>query len=154
MGFSHVSGPGSLNNTLFFQNCILVSGPHYGTDGQKSHYKYRVGDEEPRIAWVQLKGQAALTVLSMTCSNISSTKNFTGICKERKDPEVTKELLTTQLYPLIARIKDTSLDDRQGQHIFPVPEKTSASVLLLDPWGGFLSWLIASQWNQSGAITT
>lgn len=57
--------------------------------------------------------------------------------EESKDLGVTRALLAAWQYPLTDRRKETSLEDGQGQRVFPVPEKTAAYHYYI-PEEGFL----------------
>lgn len=57
MGFSQVSCPGGLNNTLLSQCRIVENSSHRGTRKQNIPSKERGGGEEPLIAWVWFADQ-------------------------------------------------------------------------------------------------
>ena len=59
-GFSHITNPDGLNNTVFSQGCILESISHCGNTGQRVHSEDRGGGVEPLTAWVYFSGQLAV----------------------------------------------------------------------------------------------
>lgn len=59
-GFSYMYYPEGLNHTLFSQGSVIENGSHCRIVGQNIHFKDREGNEEPPIAWVQVKGQPAI----------------------------------------------------------------------------------------------